>query len=229
MKSSASYILKSTLQGIAGIAVMSAAFVLIAGRWDYVQGWVLIGFYVITMPFMYYVFRGKQDLMKERRKPGPGVKLWDRFIVQILKLLLVGTYVIAILDTGRYLWSPTLPVWMYVVAYMVYIVASAIPMWATSVNNYFSSHVRIQKDRGHKVVDTGPYAYIRHPGYAFMIIGAPATALIFGSMWALIPALLQVPIIVIRTALEDKTLQEELPGYKEYAKRVPYRLMQHVW
>lgn len=229
MKPTALYVLKSTLQGIGGIALMSAGFVLVAGRFDYIQGWVFISFYALALPFMFYVFRGKKDLMKERRKPGPGVKTWDIWLVQILKFLMIGTFVVGILDTGKYFWSPPLPIWMYVVAYLVYIVASAVPLWATSVNNFFSSHVRIQKDRGHKVVDTGPYAYVRHPGYAFMLIGAPATALVLGSLWALILAMAQIPIFILRTALEDKTLRNELPGYAEYAKRVPYRLIPGIW
>lgn len=115
------------------------------------------------------------------------------------------------------------------VTYIVLVISTAIPVWATTVNNYFSSHVRIQKDHGHKVVDTGPYAYVRHPGYTFMIISAPATALVLSSLWTLIPALFPIPIFIIRTALEDKTLQNELTGYKDYAKRVRHKPIPNIW
>jgi protein-S-isoprenylcysteine O-methyltransferase Ste14 len=181
------------------------------------------------MPVMFVVFRDKKDLIKERRKPGPGVKTWDRWLVQIIKLLMVGTFVVGALDTGKEMWSPPLPIWLYVIAYVVFTVATIIPVWATAVNNFFSSHVRIQKDRGHVVVNKGPYAYIRHPGYAGMILAGPASALILGSVWALIPGLLQIPILIIRTALEDKTLRNELSGYAAYAEKVRYRLIPGVW
>jgi protein-S-isoprenylcysteine O-methyltransferase Ste14 len=229
MKPATSYIIKSSLRGIAGIALLAAGFVIVAGRYDYVQGWVLVGFYALIMPVMFCVLRDKQELNKERKKPGPGVKLWDRFLVQIIKLLMVGTFVVGILDTGRYLWSPRLPIWTYIAAYAAFATATAIPVWATAVNDFFSSHVRIQKDRGHRVVDTGPYAYVRHPGYAGMILAAPATALVLGSLWALIPGLIQIPVLILRTALEDKMLRRELTGYEAYAKRVRYRLVPKIW
>jgi protein-S-isoprenylcysteine O-methyltransferase Ste14 len=101
--------------------------------------------------------------------------------------------------------------------------------WATSVNKFFEPSVRIQTDRGHRVIDIGPYGIIRHPGYAFgfaFFLGIP---LALGSLWALIPAVMLCPLLVVRTVLEDRTLQNELPGYKQYAQRVRYRLVPGVW
>jgi protein-S-isoprenylcysteine O-methyltransferase Ste14 len=101
--------------------------------------------------------------------------------------------------------------------------------WATAVNKFFEPSVRIQTDRGHKVIDTGPYAIIRHPGYAFgflLFLGMP---LALGSMWALIPAILLCPLLVLRTIWEDRTLREELPGYAAYSQRVRYRLIPGAW
>ena len=101
--------------------------------------------------------------------------------------------------------------------------------WAESVNKFFEPTVRIQTDRGHRVIDTGPYAIVRHPGYAsaaLLIFGMPLS---LGSYWALIPAAISYGLLIIRTVWEDRTLQEELTGYKEYAQRVRYRLVRGIW
>ena len=105
----------------------------------------------------------------------------------------------------------------------------AISAWAFIENRFFSSVVRIQKDRGHAVCDSGPYRIVRHPGYAGNVLPLPGIALALSSLWTLIPAALALVIIVIRTALEDRTLQEELPGYQEYARRVRYRLFPGIY
>jgi protein-S-isoprenylcysteine O-methyltransferase Ste14 len=136
--------------------------------------------------------------------------------------------VVAALDDGRSHWSH-LPGWGCLVGYALMLAGFVGFTWATSVNRFFEPSVRIQTDRGHRVVDTGPYAIIRHPGYAFgflLFLGIP---LALGSLWALIPAILLCPLLVVRTVLEDRTLQAELPGYKEYAQRVRYRLLPGIW
>ena len=106
---------------------------------------------------------------------------------------------------------------------------TALSMWAVRVNRFFSSVVRIQSDRGHAVVMDGPYRWVRHPGYVAGIMLGPGLALAFGSLWALIPAGLMVLVLILRTWLEDRTLQRELPGYIEYAEEVPYRLAPGIW
>jgi protein-S-isoprenylcysteine O-methyltransferase Ste14 len=102
-------------------------------------------------------------------------------------------------------------------------------MWAMFTNNFFSSKVRIQSDRGQYVVQQGPYKFVRHPGYLGVLFWMPSTALTMGSLWGLIPAALAVLTIIIRTYLEDKTLQKELPGYIEYTQKVRYRLIPGIW
>jgi protein-S-isoprenylcysteine O-methyltransferase Ste14 len=101
--------------------------------------------------------------------------------------------------------------------------------WAEAVNKFFEVTVRIQTDRGQKVIDTGPYAIVRHPGYVGGILFCVGTALCLGSVWALIPAGLASFLLVLRTRWEDQTLQAELPGYQEYTERVRYRLLPGVW
>ena len=102
-------------------------------------------------------------------------------------------------------------------------------MWALAENRFFSSVVRIQTDRGHVVCDTGPYRIMRHPGYAGNILPLLGIVLALGSLWTIIPAVVALVIAIVRTALEDQTLQEELPGYREYAQRVRYRLLPGIY
>ena len=104
-----------------------------------------------------------------------------------------------------------------------------IGVWSMAANAFFSMIVSIQKDRGHTVVTDGPYRYVRHPGYAGSILFTIATPLVLGSLWAFIPCGLAAALFVVRTALEDRTLQEELPGYKEYAQQTRYRLLPGIW
>jgi protein-S-isoprenylcysteine O-methyltransferase Ste14 len=101
--------------------------------------------------------------------------------------------------------------------------------WAMSVNKFFEPSVRIKTDRGHRVIDTGPYAIIWHPGYALGFLFFVGIPLLLGSLWGLVPAMLLVPLLVVRTILEDRTLQAEFPGYKEYAQWVRYRLIPGIW
>ncbi len=129
----------------------------------------------------------------------------------------------------RFEWSPNLPLVLHIVAFGIAALGFSLSTWATLVNRFFSAVVHIQRDRGHTVVSSGPYRLIRHPGYAGTVVTSLATPLLLGSLWALIPAALVVCQLVIRTALEDETLQEELEGYHDYAARVCYRLLPGVW
>jgi protein-S-isoprenylcysteine O-methyltransferase Ste14 len=136
--------------------------------------------------------------------------------------------IVAALDDGRYHWSHV-AWWGCLLGYALMSIGFVGVTWAESVNKFFEPSVRIQTDRGHSVIDVGPYAIIRHPGYAFgflLFLGMP---LALGSLWALIPAVMLCPLLVTRTVLEDRTLQNELPGYKEYAQRVRYRLIPGIW
>ena len=114
-------------------------------------------------------------------------------------------------------------------ALIVFVLGMGLFDWAMLSNRFFSGTVRIQEDRGHTVVADGPYRVVRHPGYVGMIVMFVLPPLVLGSLWALIPAGLAALATVIRTALEDKTLQVELPGYAEYAQRTRYRLLPRVW
>jgi protein-S-isoprenylcysteine O-methyltransferase Ste14 len=129
----------------------------------------------------------------------------------------------------RFGWSPVFPLWLIVLGIFLIALGYAFSVWAFVENRFFSSVVRIQTDRGHVVCDSGPYRIVRHPGYAGNILPLLGIVLALSSLWTLIPAAVALVIAVIRTALEDRTLQDELPGYKEYARRVRYRLFPGIY
>jgi len=213
---------------ISFIVMMVIVFVL-AGRLDYWQGWLYFAvFWAFGVGFA-ILFKGKQDLVFERVKPGPGVKWWDKIFFAIFVPLSTSLSFIGAIDAGRYHWSPNFPFFVYVIALALVIGSYGFILWAMWVNNFFSSKVRIQTDRGQYVITEGPYHYIRHPGYVGSLVLLPASALLVGSLYALVPALIADLLMIIRTYLEDKTLQKELPGYLDYTRKTRYRLIPGIW
>jgi protein-S-isoprenylcysteine O-methyltransferase Ste14 len=180
-------------------------------------------------------------ILAERRHPGLlaerqniekvlVAKAWDKVLAPLMALMSLGfpLVIVAGLD-HRFGWSPVFPLWIIVLGIILITLGYAFSMWALVENRFFSSVVRIQADRGHVVCDSGPYRIVRHPGYAGYILPLLGIVLALGSLWTLIPATVALVIAVIRTALEDRTLQEELPGYQEYAQRVRYRLFPGIY
>jgi protein-S-isoprenylcysteine O-methyltransferase Ste14 len=220
---------KAWASGILKVVLGGVLIYVIAGRTDYWQGWVLVGVGVLSYGAALAVLWDRRDLIRERSRPGPGVKGWDRAMVALLRVLMSAVLVVGYLDAGRYGWSPTLPWWSYLLSYAAMALATVPALWAMKVNAFFSSHVRIQHDRGHRVCREGPYRWVRHPGYSGIVLYGPLLPLALGSLWALIPGLLCIPLLVWRTSREDATLQRELPGYADYAQQVRYRLLPGVW
>jgi protein-S-isoprenylcysteine O-methyltransferase Ste14 len=132
------------------------------------------------------------------------------------------------LDAGRNGWS-VMPSWVQILGIALFLIAWFFSTWSMVSNKFFEGTVRIQKDRGHKTVTSGPYAIIRHPGYAAFILLYFATSLLLGSWWGLIPAGIIAALFVLRTANEDRTLFEELPDYPAYTQQVRNRLLPGVW
>ena len=176
----------------------------------------------------------------ERRHPGllaerqniekiQSAKAWDKVLAPLMALSVVFPLVIVAGLDHRRGWSPVFPLWLIVLGFILILLGYAFGMWAFIENRFFSSTVRIQTDRGHVVCDSGPYRIVRHPGYAGNIPPLLGIVLALGSLWTLIPAAVALIIAVIRTALEDQTLQEELPGYRDYARRVNYRLIPGIY
>lgn len=156
-------------------------------------------------------------------------KAWDKVLAPLMALSVGHILVIVAGLDHRYGWSPEFPLWLIVLGLILISLGYAFATWALAENRFFSSMVRIQTDRGHVVCDSGPYRLVRHPGYAGNIPPLLGIVLALGSVWALIPAVVALSITVVRTALEDRTLQEELPGYRDYAQRVRYRLIPGVY
>ena len=171
------------------------------------------------------------DTAQERMDAGKkeNVKAWDKYLVQMVAVIMpIAAWILAGLDV-RFNWSPELSDGIQIAAFVVSCAASLFSTWAMFVNPFFSSHVRIQTDRGHTVTRSGPYRFVRHPGYAGAVVSWMATGIFFGSYWMAIPILLTIAVLVVRTALEDRTLQEELSGYQEYTTEVKYRLIPGIW
>jgi protein-S-isoprenylcysteine O-methyltransferase Ste14 len=174
-----------------------------------------------------YLWRTNPEIFVARSKFHHGTKRWDKVVLFILFPSFMAIFPLAGLD-WRFQWT-CVPPWLVGVGYVLLILGMGLSIWPMKVNKFAEPSVRIQTDRGHTVIDTGPYAIVRHPMYfsAFFVFFGSALAL--GSFWALIPATVANVVLVVRTALEDRTLQNELPGYREYARRVRYRLMPGVW
>ena len=223
---------KGALQLMLLILVMLGVLLLSAGRWDWWEAWAYSGLgLLMLLGSRIVVIKKYPDLALERSQAPSrdNVKEWDRFLMPFTALIapFLG-WVVAGLDQ-RFGWSPDLPDWIQIIALIVIQAGSLIGTWAMLANRFFSSQVRIQTDRGHKVVNQGPYQYVRHPGYAGGLLSWLASPILFSSYWMVIPTILAITANVIRTSKEDQTLQNELPGYKEYAQAVTYRLLPGIW
>jgi protein-S-isoprenylcysteine O-methyltransferase Ste14 len=202
------------------ILLVSAGIIKWIYAWIYTLASVLV---IITNAFIF-----PTELISERGRKKENVEKWDKIITGIIIIPWFTLYIIAGLDI-RFGWSTEFALWIHITALITFILGNALVSWAMIANNYFSTSVRIQYDRGHTVSSGGPYRYIRHPGYIGMIIYLLSTPIILGSFWALIPAIMTVILFIIRTSFEDNTLKNKLEGYKEYAERVKYRLISGIW
>ncbi len=158
-----------------------------------------------------------------------GAKAWDKVLAPLMAISISFPLVIVAGLDHRYQWSPVIPLWINIIGFILVAMGYTLAVWALAENRFFSSVVRIQTDRGHVVCDTGPYRIMRHPGYAGNILPLLGIVLALGSLWTVIPAVVALVIAIVRTALEDRALQEELPGYREYAQRVRYRLLPGIY
>lgn len=218
---------KLLFRSIFFLVLMIAITFIGAGRIDYWQGWVFNGLNIIFILLPYFLL--PSELIQERLKPGKGMKGWDKIFYIAAVPVFFAILIISAVDGGRFHWEPRIPIFIVIVGIVVYAIGQVIILWAMMVNKFFSSVVRIQKDRNQTVCKDGPYHFVRHPGYLGGILYTTATPFVLGSFWGLIPAVIAVLLLVIRTYLEDETLQRELEGYKEYTNEVRYRLLPGIW
>ncbi len=214
------------------ILMLIMIFLLIvpSGRTDWVMAWIFICMIAIGGSINAFIMvRGNPDLIEERRQIKKDAKKWDKILAPFMALYVPSIILVVAGLDKRFGWSPELSPTVMVIALIIAMLGYFLTSWALVTNTFFSAIVRIQKDRGHSVVSTGPYQTVRHPGYTGLMIFNIATPAILGSFWAFIPAGLTLCLTIVRTSLEDKTLQNELEGYKEYASQVRYRLVPGVW
>ena len=205
---------------------------LAAGTVRWPMGWVYYGLTVGgALASRALVAIVHPDLLAERAQSqrAEDNKDYDRYLSPIVALIAPLVSLIVVGLGKRWSWSPPLPTWVAAVGVVLYVLGYALATWALVTNRFFSAVVRIQTERGQYVVSGGPYRVVRHPGYTGGIATAIATPLLLGALWALIPEAIYVAFMALRTALEDRTLHEELPGYPEYARRTRYRLFPGVW
>ncbi len=223
---------KAWFRFIAVMSLLPAALFVAAGRLNWTMAWIYVGATVLgTLVSRLAVIRTNPDLIAERAQSleREDVKGWDKKLIFFLVLLTpLVTLIVSGLD-DRFGWPPRISLSLQLVALTIVVLGYVVSAWAMAVNRFFSAVVRIQKDRGQTVVTDGPYRFVRHPAYASAIITQLVTPIMLGSLWALIPAGLAGCLYVVRTALEDRALQDELDGYRDYASQVRYRLLPGVW
>lgn len=220
---------KRALQILFQMLLTGGILFLSSGRLDWWMAWAYLGIQIAgIIANAIVLMRVHPELIAERAQTGPGTKDWDKTLASLGVLASLGTLLFAGLDV-RFGWSTQISPLLQMAALVPVAGGFAFSSWAMVSNAFFAGTVRIQEERGHAVCSSGPYRLMRHPGYAGWTLSGLATPVMLGSLWALVPAVLTAAILVVRTSLEDKTLQEELTGYAEYAQEVRCRLVPGVW
>lgn len=200
-----------------------------AGRVVWPRAWAYLGVVLLGELLTAAILAAVNPVLLERRgRMGPGVKSYDRVFLAIWLVLAFAAPLVAGLDVGRN-GDARVPLAGMYVGLVVMMLAYLLGAWAMAVNPHFELLVRIQTDRGHRVISSGPYRIVRHPGYLAAIVGALTAPLILGSLWAFAPVAAAALLFTVRAALEDRTLREELAGYREYASRTRHRLLPGIW
>jgi protein-S-isoprenylcysteine O-methyltransferase Ste14 len=220
---------KFVLNGFVSSFSFSAILFISAGRINYIQGWIYFLTSLLTTSMNVITVQKDPELMNERSNPGEGTKPWDKILLGLSGLVFISTIILAGLDSGRYRLSPHFPWIVNAVGVALMITGQIIFLVARKENRFFSTVVRIQKDRGHTVCETGIYQVVRHPGYLGMMISTMGVPFLLGSLWCALPTILAVILLCIRTFLEDRTLKDELSGYLEYTQKTRYKLVPWVW
>ncbi len=221
--------IKLLIKGFVTNIVFTAILFVCAGRLNYTQGWIFLCANILATLMNYFTIHKNIDLINERSKLGEGIKSWDKLLLGLSALVYVIIIVVAGLDSGRFHWTLNFNWQISLLGVILTVMGQIVFLTARSQNKFFSSVVRIQKDRGHVVCDTGLYKIIRHPGYLGMIISLMGLPLITTSIWSIIPTLIAIILLLIRTSLEDKTLINELDGYAEYTRKTRNKLIPLIW
>lgn len=195
--------------------------------------WWMAWYYLLAVVLILTVsgiglMRTNPQLIADRSQPQEGTPAWDSILVIAYGVLGYVELLIAGLD-HRFEWTPAFPVWISIGALIFFVAADLFSVWAMITNAHFETTVRIQDNGEHEVIDSGPYRWIRHPGYAGWGVCHLMIPFIFSSWYAFIPVALVIAILIIRTIHEDRTLQEQLPGYSDYSTQTQYRILPGIW
>ena len=218
-------------QYLVAVVVIPILPLLISERWDWWEAWVFAITYILGFAISRALAaRRHPGLIAERARllKHEDTKPWDKVLAPLVLLGIVLIPMVAGLD-ALFGWSSTFSVPLKILALIIIMAGYALGSYALIENRFFTTGVRLQADRGHQVVSSGPYRWMRHPGYAGAVMSNLAIPLFLDAPWAFLPAVFLTIVLVIRTSLEDRTLQDELSGYRDYARRVRYRLLPGVW
>ncbi len=220
-------IFRTVVSFLITFAFLLLALFLPAGRIAWANGWLFfLVFFVLMVLAAVYLWRTNPDIFVARSRIHRGTKRWDKVFTALLLPAIMAIFPVAALDGGRFHWSHV-PLGIVVLGYVLLIVGFVITIWVERVNKFAEPTVRIHS--GQTVIDTGPYAIVRHPMCSSAILMFVGIPLVLGSYWALIPAATTALILLPRTIMEDRALRTELPGYSDYAHRVRYRLIPGIW
>jgi len=218
--------LRGFLYGLIPLPITGVILFIASGTLAWPAAWFILGMLFVSTAVVSATCH--TDLVMERTREQPGAKEYDKKLVLVLHLTGLLSLFVAGLDF-RFGWTGPIAFPVQAAAFIACIAGYCLFSWAMISNRFFSTIARIQEERGHYPVITGPYRFVRHPGYLGIFINGLAQPLVLGSLWAVIPALITAGLIIWRTALEDRTLREELTGYREYAGQVRYRLVPGIW
>ncbi len=200
-----------------------------AGRWDLERVWVYLAVLVLAELLSAWVLHIRSPgLLTRRGQPGANTEPFDRIFMALWVLFALGTPVVAGVDL-RMADHVLLPDWLVWPGLLIHFGSFAFATWAMVVNEHFELTVRIQFDRDHRVVSTGPYAFIRHPGYASAVFGAMACPLVLRSVWVIVPVAAVTFLFIGRIVMEERALRTGLAGYDEYTQKTRYRLLPGIW
>jgi protein-S-isoprenylcysteine O-methyltransferase Ste14 len=231
MKKTKTLSLQLVMQLLLFIIIVPLLPLLISRHWNWWEAWVYAGVYIIGFAVSRILAaRRNPDLIAERARflQHKDALAWDKLLAPLTGLGGGMIPLVAGLD-ALFNWSPVFTIWVKIGALAFMLAGYTLGTYALIENRFFSGMVRIQTDRGHKVISSGPYAWLRHPGYLGALLTYLATPFFLDSLWTFVPVVFITVVLVIRTALEDRTLQEQLPGYREYAQKVRYRLLPGIW
>lgn len=221
---------KALIRTVFSLLFIAACLFIPAGTLAWPMAWaylVVSAVYIVATVLL--LWRYDPGLLWERIHRHKDAKGWDMVLVILIAVALpLTTLVIAGLDR-RFGWSTPIPIALQIAALVAMLPAFAVLMWSMLSNSFFSAVIRIQHERGHRVVDAGPYAIVRHPGYAVAIWAYLMMPVALGTLWGFVPIGVAIVLLIVRTSLEDQTLADELEGYRDYAARVRYRLARGVW